>query len=80
MPSTAVSGHVRKVLNDLEIGDAKSKLDAAWGLGTQVTCAGFYEYEAPEGPVIVEFEDRRESSSGCVGDNPKAIDRTIRRR
>jgi hypothetical protein len=54
------------------VGDAKAKLDAAWGTGRQITCAGYYQYQAPEGPVIVEFEDKRGPSySGCIGDNAK---------
>jgi hypothetical protein len=54
------------------VGNPKEKLDAAWGAGRQVTCAGYYEYQAPEGPVIVEFEDKRGPSySGCIGDNAK---------
>ena len=62
-------------------GDTKEKLDAAWGAGRQLTCAGYYEYEAAEGPVIVEFEDKRGSNSGCIGDNAKkAVVKSIRPR
>ena len=63
-------------------GGTKEKLDAAWGAGRQLTCAGYYEYEAAEGPVIVEFDDKRgASNSGCIGDNAKmAVAKSIRPR
>ena len=64
------------------VGDPKEKLDGAWGAGRQLTCAGFYEYEAPDGPVVVEFKEKREgSSSGCIGEDPEtAVVKSIRPR